>query len=180
MATIVTVTLTVQDAKRKAGRIVFYTDMDSAYMGWGNITNDKMGDIIAYFREVARRIDLTLKTRVTAINFSIGATLPAGIKAAPLPDSDVEEVARLVYGDVPGANPGVAWENSLPGFNHELFGSAQSVPYPYTGEAEMAYLALLLTFPDEAIDWPGELGGITDSRGYLVRGHPTFQRKFRR
>lgn len=171
----VTTTYTIQDAKGLTGKVLYHSDIGGPdnYFGFGTF-NSELDDAIEYFREIGRRIDLVCLGKVVNIEMAVKIPLPT-VKASPAADSDVEEIASFEY----QATDAPYWKNSIPAFDHSLFGGAQTVLAQTVPEID--YLTRLVGFANEAEDWPGEYGGITDVRGSLViDDDPTVHKRFKR
>lgn len=170
----VTVTYTIQDGKGKTGKVLYHTNIDDDNtFGFGNF-NTPFEDAVDYFQEIGRRIDLVVKGKVVNIEMTVKIPLPT-VKPSPAADSDVEEIASFEY----QATDAPYWKNSIPAFDHDLFGGAKTVLAQTVPEID--YLTRLVGFATEADDWAAEYGGITDVRGSTIEDDdPTVHKRFKR
>lgn len=164
-------TLTIKDAKANTGKSVYYLDLDS----FGDVSGDVVGDLVDYVQELVKRLDPLLTAKISDISVSFPIALPDGIKAFADANSDVEEKARFIY---PKTGASQAYYNhTIAGFDHSIFPDNQKIEYGQ--DATLDYFTALLFNPTEALDWPSEIGGITDLRGEPIINAPTTYKRFK-
>lgn len=172
MAPIAQVNIRIVDEKDQSATVLFYTDLAR----FNGLFNGQFLDMEEYFQEVARRLDALITGRIEALSATILMTLPAGIKAAPLLGSDVEERARWVW---PSAVQGVAFDHTIPTFDHDAFFTGGVTVIDSVTNADISYYATLLYLATDALDWAAEYGGINEQRGGNLNQPPTIHKTFR-
>lgn len=173
MAQMATFVISIRDAKRRRGKVVFHINLESGT--WGQY-NSALEDAIEYLQEVARRINQVIKGCIVRLTLNIDLALPAGIRAVPEPDSDVEEGGKFTFDP-----PGVAYfQNVIPTFNHELFPPGISILHHFYGDDDLESLVMLLVQSTDAPDWAAEYGVVTDNRGVSLHlAFPPIQKVFK-
>lgn len=166
-----TFTMTIRDAKNKSGYVRYIIDLDDAT--WN--TNDQiLTDATAYLQEVASRTNELIRGAITDLSLTLSLGLPGGIRASPELDADVEETATFTY-----EQPGIPiFKNSIPTFDHAKFPTG-SIDLAPGSDADVSYLVNLLVNSTEALDWAGEYGGITNSRGDVLDLLPRIKKTFK-
>lgn len=173
MAPVATFVISIRDAKRRRGKVIFHIDL-SPTGGFGGF-NGVLEDAIEYLQEIAKRINQVITGSILRLTLNVDLALPDGMRTVPEPESDIEEGGAFVY-----EGKSVYFRNVIPTFNHELFPAGTSRLTAWYGDADLESLVLLLVQSTDAPDWPAEYGGITDNRGkhiHLVL--PTIQKAFK-
>lgn len=144
-----TVTFTVRDEKNQTSRV-------QLYLPYGPITQPQ-DDPVEFAQEFATRLDSVISGRVEAINLTLSADLPAGIKAAPTLDSDVEEGALFIYRTAGGYTV----KQRIPTILESMINPGGGADF--IGSVDLADLSTMMTQPgDLPSNWTI---GPTDYRG---------------
>lgn len=178
MVLVCSVQFTVKDDKGRHGHIQYYADLDDPT--WVIPSDDRIGNLVAYFQEVAIRSSNMLYGAITDIHVSLNVPVPEYLLYDPSGLADVEEIATCKF----APPPGVRFQHSVPAFYHPAFENAgrTDLPYPYDDwpDAGLKDYVDLLISPATAANWADDYGGITDQRGEAVTAQPTFYKGFRR
>lgn len=171
MAQMATFVISIRDAKRRRGKLIYHIDL-SPSGGFGGF-NSVLEDAVEYLQEVARRVNEVIKGSIVRLTLNVDLALPDGIRTVPEPDSDAEEGGTFVF------ERNAYFRNVIPTFNHELFPPGTS-KVKWDDDEALFSLVMLLVQSTDAPDWAAEYGGITDNRGVaLSYAFPSIQKAFK-
>ncbi len=157
------VSLTVRDAKDQKSVIPVYVQSP-------DVIADPADDPAEWAQELATRMDDLIDGQIVAIAAARVVELPAGLKAAPNPNSDVEEGMTFYWNTAISAPSHVripTWREDLA----EIDGSASDT-------VDVANFSLMFTGPEELpANWSVDP---TDSRGSSIVARIRTKETFRR
>lgn len=155
--------ITVRDAKNQTATI-------GLYLSAPDVISEGADDPAEFLQALASMVDDYLDGQIVGIAASRIITLPEGLKAAPIPVSDVEQGARAAF----RTDNGVAVQTTFPTWSEDYILQTGDVDIT-TGVAD---ILLMFTNP---IELPGNWTVQPASgRGELIATYGAFEEKFKR
>lgn len=158
-------TYTIKDEKSKRATVVFNVpEVDILTVA------DAAGSPIEYAQAIAQAIEPLIDGQITNISINIDTALPAGLKAAPLVTSDVEEGALFTFETADGFDT----RARIPTFKESLITSGGLVNVLDSNVSE--FLELIILPSELPADWSISA---SDARGANIVRLVSAEEKFK-